>query len=377
MITHDLAVAAQLCDRLVVLRDGQIVEAGPTREVLARPQHAYTRALVDAAPRLGSRRGNGASNREPQRLLTVSDLRVTFPSPAGPVQAVRGVELQVDRGQTVALVGESGSGKSTIALALMGAVQRATGQVSFAGEPINDDPVSLRAFRRRAQLILQDPYGTLDPRWSVERIITEPLVAYGLEDKTGRQRKARELIAAVELEDGLLGRRPGQLSGGQRQRVAIARALAMEPELLLADEPVSALDMSVQAQIVQLLLAIQRERNLAMLLISHDLALVQEIAGQVVVLYLGQVMESGPAAEVIAAPRHPYTDALRAAVPTLDESSGQARLLLEGEPPSPVDPPSGCPFSSRCPKVQDRCRSEPPALQGAANGRQIACFYPI
>ena len=345
LITHDLAVAAQLCDRLVVLKDGAVIESGKTKELLATPKQDYTQKLLDAAPSLTRRRARGRAEPagENDALLQVNDLTVHFTAKTGLVQAVRGVSLKIRAGETLALVGESGSGKSTIALAVMGAVAKTSGEVGYDGRVVDTDRASLRNFRRRVQLILQDPYGTLDPRWTIERVIAEPLESYEVGDKDTRRERVRALLEAVELPGEVATRKPRQLSGGQRQRVAIARALALEPDLLLADEPVSALDMSVQAQIVQLLLALRQDRNLALLLISHDLALVHEIADSVAVLYLGKIMEQGPAEAVIGHPIHPYTRALRAAVPTLDESSGKLRLLLEGEPPSPIHPPPGLP----------------------------------
>jgi peptide/nickel transport system ATP-binding protein len=374
LITHDLAVAAQLCDEVLVLKDGRMVEQGPMQRVLHQPEDPYTRALVQATPQLSDQRQDEAATPTVKPLLTTRGLRVEFASSAGSVKALRGVDLEFGREETVAVVGESGSGKSTLALALMGVLEPAGGQVQFSGESLSK--TNINRLRKKVQMILQDPYSTLDPRWRVDRIIAEPLTAYGIGDANSRGARVKELLAAVDLPANFASRRPHQLSGGQRQRVAIARALALEPDLLVADEPVSALDMSVQAQIVALLKSIQERQGVGLMIISHDLPLVRQIADRIVVFYLGRVVEMGPTAQVIEQPLHPYTDALRAAVPAMGERRGGEKLRVKGDPPSPINPPSGCAFHPRCSRAQARCGADTPQLEQMGSS-SVSCFYPL
>jgi oligopeptide/dipeptide ABC transporter ATP-binding protein len=310
-------------------------------------------------------------------LLAGEGLRVTFRPGGRELRAVDGVDLVVHAGETVALVGESGSGKTSLALALMGVHPLAGGRVRFEGADVTDARgAALKALRRRMQMILQDPYGSLDPRWPVEDVIAEPLVAHGIGTRDERRTRVRELLERVGLPPDAAQRRPRQFSGGQRQRIAIARALALEPRLLIADEPVSALDVSIQAQIVNLLLEIQRRSRTAWLVITHDIALVHQTAHRVVVLYLGRVVEEGPVDDVILRPAHPYTAALVSAVPAHRADERRTRVILPGEPPSPLAPPPGCPFHPRCPIARDRCRVERPPLAAAGAAQRAACFYP-
>lgn len=374
LITHDLAVAAQLCEQVLVLKDGRMVEQGPLQRVLDNPQDPYTQALVRAAPQLTDTPQAPTPVTSEKPLLAVHDLKVEFPSSAGPVKALRGVNLSLSRGETVAVVGESGSGKSTLALALLGVLAPAGGEVRFQGERLSK--ANSRELRRKVQMVLQDPYSTLDPRWRVDRIIAEPLQAYGIGDKAARGARVKALLKAVDLPANFATRKPQQLSGGQRQRVAIARALALQPDLLVADEPVSALDMSVQAQIVALLQSIQETQGIGLMIVSHDLPLVRQIADRVVVFYLGRIVETGPASLVIDQPLHPYTDGLRASVPHLHPGDAPRRLVVSGDPPSPVNPPSGCAFHPRCPRAQSRCSAEMPPITQLGE-RTYSCFYPM
>jgi len=309
-------------------------------------------------------------------LLAARDLHVSFPHARGQVRALDGVDIEITAGETVALVGESGSGKSTAALALMGVHRPDSGRVLFDGQDVTGARGStLKALRRQVQMVLQDPYSSLDPRWTIERILREPLDAHDWGSPESRERRVRELIRRVGLSEDAAGRRPTEFSGGQRQRISIARALALEPRIVIADEPVSALDVSIQAQIINLLLDVQLDTGVAYLVISHDIALVHQVSDRVVVLYLGQVVEQGPADRVIRAPLHPYTAALISAVPEVDASAGRRRIVLPGEPPAPLSPPSGCAFHPRCPVARDRCRSERPPLANA-DAVSVACFYP-
>ena len=285
----------------------------------------------------------------------------------GAVRAVDGVSLAVPRGRVLAIVGESGCGKSTLGRLLLRLIEPDAGALRFDGEDVLAlSPAALRARRREMQLIFQDPFASLDPRMTVEAAITEPLILHRLH--RGRERaRVAELLERVGLRPELARRWPHEFSGGQRQRIAIARALASEPRLVIGDEPVSALDVSVQAQVVNLLGDLIRELGLTFVLISHDLGVVRQIADEVAVMYLGQIVEQGPAEALFHAPRHPYTRALLAAVP----GQGGSTRLLEGDVPSPVSPPSGCRFHTRCPFVQDICREQAPALVGETH--RAAC----
>lgn len=308
-------------------------------------------------------------------LLRVQGLEKKYHQASGPpLPALRGVDLSLERGETLALVGESGCGKSTLGRCVLLLERPSAGKIELDGEPI--DPSSRRsraALRQQTQLIFQDPFSSLDPRLDAAHIVAEPLKIHGL----GGVEKVPGLLEQVGLDPEVLGRFPHQLSGGQRQRLALARALASKPSLIVADEPTSSLDLPTRALIIDLLARLQREHNLAYLLISHDLHLVGRVAHKVAVMYLGRVVETGPAREVLQRPRHPYTRALVDAAPRL-ESSGQAGPApLDGEVPNPQSPPLGCPFHPRCPLFLQRngeaCRRTEPSLISGAGGRGTAC----
>jgi len=291
------------------------------------------------------------------------------------VRAVDGVDLEVRRGETLAVVGESGCGKSTLARLLLRLERPDAGAVLLEGRDLA--PLSeraLRPLRRRLQIVFQDPYASLNPRLSVGALVGEPLLVHGLGDAAFRRRRVAELLELVGLRPALAGRFPHELSGGQRQRVAIARALATGPDLLVGDEPVSALDVSVQAQVLNLLAELKARLGLTLLIITHDLAVVRQVAERVAVMYLGRVVETAPTDQLLAAPRHPYTRALLAAVPRPDPAARGRRRILEGELPSPVDPPSGCRFRTRCPFAVAACARLDPPLEPAGPGRFVACL---
>ncbi len=291
------------------------------------------------------------------------------------VQAVRGVDAHVGRGEVVGVVGESGSGKSTLGRLMLGLTPLTEGAVRFDGRRVDGvRGAEWRALRRRMQIVFQDPYGSLDPRRRVGAQIADGLAIHGLLPSAGRGERVVALLERVGLTAEHARRFPHEFSGGQRQRVGIARALATEPDFLVADEPVSALDVSIQAQIVQLLSDLSRELGLAMLFISHDLPVVRHLCGRVLVMYLGRVMEEGPVEEVFSRPRHPYTRALLSATPRLRLAQRQQRILLPGDPPSPADPPSGCVFRTRCAHAVADCAALVPALEPAGGERRVACI---
>ncbi len=311
-------------------------------------------------------------------LLAVRNLHVAFEQAGGRVRALDGVDLELRAAETLAIVGESGSGKTTLALALMGVHPPACGRVEFEGRDVwAGGSGALRALRRAIQMILQDPYASLDPRWRVGDIIAEPLRAHGVRSHAEQHRRIDRLLEQVGLPADAAHRMPGQLSGGQRQRVAIARALAIEPAIVIADEPVSALDVSIQAQIVNLLLELKRTTGVGFVVISHDLALVHHLADRIVVMYLGRIVEEGSAVEVIADPRHPYTAALVSAVPEIELDQRGSRIVLAGEPPSPLAPPRGCAFHPRCPLATEQCRHERPQLTSVPGARHAACWHTL
>jgi oligopeptide/dipeptide ABC transporter ATP-binding protein len=290
------------------------------------------------------------------------------------LRAVDGVDLDVRQGEILGVVGESGSGKSTLGRLLLRLLEPTEGRIVFDGTDLSAlDRRGVHSFRRRAQPIYQDPYSSLDPRWRIARTIREPLDAFGIGTTAEREARVAELLEAVGLSERHGAARPHELSGGQRQRAAIAAAIAPRPDLVVADEPVSALDVLVQAQILNLIASLQREFGLTIVFITHNLSVVEHLADRVAVMYLGRVVELGATAEVLRDPQHPYTRALIDAVPHADPSRPSEREPLRGEIPSPIDPPSGCRFHTRCPIAVDVCRTVDPPLRADASGRVAAC----
>ncbi|HZS90733.1 MAG TPA: ABC transporter ATP-binding protein [Chloroflexota bacterium] len=327
---------------------------------------------------------NGAS----RPLLSVEHLSVTFAireggllrRTAGTIQAVSDVSFDVAAGETLGLVGESGCGKTTTGRAILQIVRPTGGRVYFEGEDLTAmDERELRPRRRKMQLVFQDPFASLNPRMPVGEIVAEPLAVQGIGTRASRQQRAVELLHVVGLASNALRRFPHEFSGGQRQRIAIARALALRPELLVLDEPISALDVSIQAQIITLLEELQKEYHLTYLFIAHDLAVVRYVSDRVAVMYLGKVVEIAPAKTLYQAPVHPYTAGLLAAVPVPDPARSKRgrRTILGGDLPSPARPPAGCRFHTRCPRAQERCRVEEPALSPFGHGHLAACHFPL
>ncbi|MEU5723729.1 ABC transporter ATP-binding protein [Micromonospora sp. NPDC047738] len=321
-------------------------------------------------------------------LVELRDVKVHFPIKSGVfidrtvgyVYAVDGVSLSINKGETYGLVGESGCGKSTLGRGLLRLVEPTAGEIVFDGTDIRSlKGESMRRARRRMQMIFQDPLSSLDPRQSVESLLVEGLKAHGLAgDKAATTKKLREALAAVGLPASALSKYPHEFSGGQRQRIGIARALVLDPDLIVADEPVSALDVSIQAQVLNLLEDLQNERGLTYLIIAHDLAVVRHIADTVGVMYLGGLVEEASSDDLYREPMHPYTKALMSAVPVPDPvvEDRRERILLAGDLPSPTNPPAGCRFHTRCPWAQPtRCADERPALREVLSGHRVACHY--
>jgi oligopeptide/dipeptide ABC transporter ATP-binding protein len=385
LITHDLGAVAGLADRVAVMRQGRVIETGPVSQVLKAPREPYTAFLVRAAAALEGAAAPPLSpaTRTHDAALVLHDVTVRFAVNQGwlrrraQLSAVSGVSFELREGESVAVVGESGSGKSTLARAALQLLRPATGRVVWLGRPLGELPVAqLRALRRELQIVFQDPLGSLDPRMTVAQIVGEPLRVHARELKAAaRAAASAAALQRVGLAPELASRYPHQLSGGQCQRVGIARAMILKPRLLVCDEPVSALDVPTQQQIVALLAALTREERMCLLFVSHNLAVVRQLCERVLVLYLGRMMELAPAALLYAQPRHPYTRELLAAIPVPDPAIQPARLAhtLSGEPPSPLAPPSGCVFRTRCPHAAPVCREQVPAWEELPDGRRVAC----
>ena len=418
LITHDLGVIAGLCERVLVMHGGELKEQGNVRDVFYRPRHAYTKALLKAVPRLDAEQverlapandtsaahahaadvreavASGSETLGPEAaapsapeadssLLSVDGLKVHFPVRTGgwlggnrPLRAVDGVNLDLRPGETLGIVGESGCGKSTLARAILRLVPATAGNVCLLGQSMGElDKRALREMRRDAQVIFQDPLASLNPRMTVGNIVSEPLWTHFPELGAGEVRaRVADVLRRVGLTGRELNRYPHEFSGGQCQRIGIARALVLKPRVILCDEPVSALDVSIQAQIINLLMDLQAEFGLSLIFIAHDLAVVRHISHRIMVMYLGRIMEVASRRALYETPRHPYTRALISAVPIPDpdKERGRDRELLPGDLPSPIDPPSGCRFRTRCRFALERCRTETPQLRPLTDSL-VAC----
>ena len=312
-----------------------------------------------------------------QELVRVRRLVKHFPVEGSDdvVRAVDGVSFEILQGETLGLVGESGCGKSTVGRCLLRLIEPTSGEISFAGrDVISLSKTELRELRREMQIVFQDPYASLNPRMKVGDIVGEPLVIHKIGTKAERQERVAELLRRVGLDPEYRKRYPHEFSGGQRQRIGVARTLALQPKLIVADEPVSALDVSVQAQVVNLLQALQQEFGLTYLFISHGLAVVEHISTRVAVMYLGRIVEIATAADLYARALHPYTQALLSAIPIPDPKRTRDRIVLQGDVPTPINPPSGCRFRTRCPIAIDECARIDPELREVSTGHRVACI---
>ncbi len=414
LITHDLGVVSQYCDRVAVMYGGRIVETATAGDLFAHPAHRYTGALLatipaanppgvelpaipGTVPPLGTaafgvqlssalrrhgrclrRSGAGTGRRRPSHrlleprgmsLLQITGLSKTYPGPQGRVvQAVSEVSLTVEAGEVLGVVGESGCGKSTLGQAALRLIEPTAGEIRFDGQDLRKlSRAGMRRARQDLQIIFQDPFGALNPRHRVGRIVGEPLLVQHRMGRAARRARVAELLEMVGLDADAAGRWPHEFSGGQRQRIAIARALALEPKLIVADEAVSALDVSVQSQIINLIAALRRRLGLSLIFISHDLSVIRHVSDRVAVMYLGRIVETGPVEALMAAPLHPYTQALLAAIPR--PGAARPRVAAPGEVPDPSAPPPGCAFHGRCPQAMEICRQVRPALLHPAQRR--------
>ncbi|KAA9130927.1 ABC transporter ATP-binding protein [Marinihelvus fidelis] len=387
LVSHDLRVLAQTADELLVIRDGRIVDAGPTRQVLQSPSSDWTRQLVAAVPPDPFGRGESPTSGIPGQandvLLSVNHLDIRYHAAGifggrrGPAkQAVINVSLQLRRGQAYGLAGESGSGKSSLARAIMGLAPDPGGEILFNGEQLATRPADRSPEQlRRIQVVFQDPDAALSPRRSIEQALLEPLQHFGLGAAAEQAHRVRAALADVGLEDDILPRRPRQLSSGQRQRVAIARALVCEPDLLVADEAVSALDMTTQARVLALLKHLCEERGIALMFISHDLSVVAELADTAGVMLNGHLVEQAPVNTLFTAPRHPYTRKLAAASPRLAHAGPAPEIsALDG---LDATPSHGCVYQHRCERATGLCTESSPEAVSGANGVRIECHFPI
>lgn len=389
MISHDLAVVAGVCDRVIVMHEGAAIEDGSTDEVFAAPRTPVTRALLAAVPRLDTPLPAARScDRESQPLLSASAVRVRYPMPRDNwwsprrFSAVRHVSLELHAGETLGIVGESGCGKSSMARALLG-VGDLEGEVQYRGESVsNMSRSSLRRFARELQIVFQDPLGSLNPRMTIEDIVAEPLIIHRISaTREDRKQRVVDMLERVGLNQTMLNRYPHEFSGGQCQRIGIARALMTSPRVLICDEAVSALDVTVQAEILQLLMRLQRELGLAIVFIAHDLAVVRDVSDRVAVMYLGRIVETGAVADVYASPQHPYTRELLDAAPLPDPATERHRdrQLASAELPAPWQKAAGCAYRARCPRAKPVCGHERPVLARDTRSalHEVACHSPL
>jgi peptide/nickel transport system ATP-binding protein len=370
LITHDLGVVAQMADRVAVMNQGKILETAAKERLFKTPTHAYTKKLLNSLPENTSRRVESKNKHVISTpILTVNDLKVSF----GPVKAVDGVSFELMAGKTLCLVGESGCGKTTTGKAILRLIDPQSGEINFQNIDLAKlSQRKMKPYRGAVQMVFQDPFASMDPRMRIRETLLEGVEALKQFSKTAEKEKWIDmLLEQVGLDVAMKYRYPHEFSGGQRQRIAIARALSVNPKLIVCDEPTSSLDMSIQSQILDLLKALQQAMNLSYVFITHNLGVVQLLADYVAVMYLGRIVEYGTYEEVLKTPKHPYTQALLAAVPSvLDQKPIQA---ITGDVPSPRNPPLGCHFAPRCPHAFERCTTYPPTY-ALSETHQVKCY---
>lgn len=387
-ITHDFGVVAQMAHHLAVMRLGKIVEQGEVAGVLRNPQHEYTQKLLASIPENLIKNRERSSNHilNPQKnstsLIKIEKLKVYFPIKKGVfqrttnyVRAVDDVSLEIPRGQIVALVGESGCGKTTVGRALLRLIEPTAGKCQFAGNELTQlSQKSFRPYRREMQFIFQDPMASLNPRLNIATTLTEPMAVHKV-GSSQRERLdiARDMLNQVKLDPDFLWRYPHEFSGGQRQRIGIARALVLKPQFVVCDEVTSALDVSVQAEILQILQSLRASHDLSLMFITHNLKVVEYLAHQIAVMYLGKIVEYGTIDQVLSGPLHPYTQILLASVPSFEKSDNRVLSMVSGEIPSPINPPMGCHFHTRCPQAMPICHSVYPETISLSHGQRVAC----
>lgn len=380
-IANNLSLVSAFCDRMGVLKDGRIIEQGTPARIISSPKEAYTRLLIEAADVTNRRPAGGTDAEQKEVLLEVRDLKKYFDINDDikhqkhlTLKAVDGVSFTLRKGEVLGIVGESGCGKSTLVNTILDLFEPTGGKVFFEGQDVFAAGKRDNAFKRNVQIVFQDPYWSLNPRWLVKDIVAEPLDVYERLGERKRLDRVRELLNMVGIGEDAVYQYPHEFSGGQRQRIAIARALACEPKLVVLDEPTSSIDVFSQEQILELIRGLRRRFELTNILISHDLGVVHELSDKIAVMYLGRIVEFGPAEEIFSRPRHPYTKALFDSIPSLRSVGMEGLKTLEGQIPSPIDPPPGCAFHQRCAYACEACARQTPQAEDLGGGHTVNCL---
>ena len=378
-IANNMSLVSAFCDKVAILHDAKIIEEGPVGEVVRNPRQPYTKLLVDA---VSTRSAAEPVDADAPVLLQVEHLKKYFhinddikKQKNLTLKAVDDVSFQLRRGEVLGIVGESGCGKSTLVNTILDRFDPTDGRVYFEGVDVFEaGKRSGNAFKKNVQIVFQDPYWSLNPRWLIKDIVAEPLDVYEKLSENQRLARVKELLSMVGIAEDACYKYPHEFSGGQRQRIAIARSLASNPKLVVLDEPTSSIDVFSQAQILDLIKDLRRQFNLTNILISHDLGVVHELSNKIAVMYLGHIVEFGPAEEVFTNPRHPYTQALFDSIPSIDAEGIDSLKTLEGQIPSPINPPSGCPFHTRCAKACEVCSQKTPAQTVVGKDHMVSCL---